>query len=281
MLLSEIKEYLQEFHLELNESVLNGLEKNKESAIHDKNENLANELWCLIETYKIQQKYICMFNELKKGNYENAWSLLEKIDITMGNLRENFGDGINHYHLPLVNTMIKYYEMLFPEYIFTSRESIIKSEKCSICGKVISLRSGCKHIPGKLYMGELCLREVTEFELLGLAIVKHPLDKYAIMKIDGMDYNYQVLEYLMSKLESPFRPWYVEKMTRKRPEYIKIGRNDRCPCDSGKKYKKCCMNTSNENGPHYKITLLGGEALKEEIIDYIGRWSDKSKKYSM
>lgn len=26
-------------------------------------------------------------------------------------------------------------------------------------------------------------------------------------------------------------------------EYKKIGRNDKCPCGSGKKYKKCCLNT--------------------------------------
>ena len=26
-------------------------------------------------------------------------------------------------------------------------------------------------------------------------------------------------------------------------EYKKIGRNDTCPCGSGKKYKKCCLNT--------------------------------------
>ena len=25
-------------------------------------------------------------------------------------------------------------------------------------------------------------------------------------------------------------------------ESEKIGRNDPCPCDSGKKYKKCCLN---------------------------------------
>jgi uncharacterized protein YecA (UPF0149 family) len=25
----------------------------------------------------------------------------------------------------------------------------------------------------------------------------------------------------------------------------KIGRNDPCPCGSGKKYKKCCMNKEN------------------------------------
>jgi len=27
----------------------------------------------------------------------------------------------------------------------------------------------------------------------------------------------------------------------------KVGRNDPCPCGSGKKYKKCCLNKSNGN----------------------------------
>ena len=28
---------------------------------------------------------------------------------------------------------------------------------------------------------------------------------------------------------------------------VKIGRNDPCPCGSGKKYKKCCLNKLGEN----------------------------------
>lgn len=86
-------------------------------------------------------------------------------------------------------------------------------------------------------MGELCLREVTDYEIIGVAIVRHPLDKYAILKLEGQEYNYQVLDYLMEKLDSPFRPWYVEELKRKRPEFINVGRNDKCPCGSGKNTK--------------------------------------------
>ena len=124
-------------------------------------------------------------------------------------------------------------------------------------------------------MGELCLREVTDYEIIGVAIVKHPLDKYAILKLEGQEYNYQVLDYLMEKLDSPFRPWYVEELKRKRPEFINVGRNDKCPCGSGKKYKMCCCGASREYGPHYRITLLGGEEMKEESIEYSGRWVEK------
>lgn len=36
---------------------------------------------------------------------------------------------------------------------------------------------------------------------------------------------------------------YKEAHTVKVREYKKIGRNDECPCGSGKKYKNCCLKT--------------------------------------
>ena len=32
----------------------------------------------------------------------------------------------------------------------------------------------------------------------------------------------------------------------------KIGRNDKCPCGSGKKYKNCCMNAGKYETTHYE-----------------------------
>lgn len=43
----------------------------------------------------------------------------------------------------------------------------------------------------------------------------------------------------------------------------KIGRNDPCPCGSGKKYKKCCLTLEREIG-----SLLNGEGL----LDYASLW---------
>ena len=160
MVLSEIKKYLQTFHMKLREDILQDLKEQKQVAVFNQEELLANELWCLIEVYNIQKNYLTMFQLLKTGKYEEAWRLMDNIDISMGNLRENFGEGMNSYNLTFINKIIKYYEKVFPDFVYTSREGIIKSEKCSICGKKASLRGGCSHIPGKLYMGELCLREV-------------------------------------------------------------------------------------------------------------------------
>ena len=262
--------------MELREDILQELKEQKQKAIYKQEEWLANELWCLIEVYNIHKNYLAMFQLLKSGKYEEAWRVMDRIDISMGNLRINFGEGMNHYNLTFINQIIKYYEKVFPDFVYTSREGIIKSEKCSICGEKVSLRGGCSHVPGKLYMGKLCLREVTDYEIIGVAIVKHPLDKYAILKLEGQEYNYQVLDYLMRKLDSPFRPWYIEELKRKRPEFMNVGRNEKCPCGSGNKYKRCCYNTPKEYGLHYRITLLGGEKMKEEAIEYSGRWVRKT-----
>lgn len=46
---------------------------------------------------------------------------------------------------------------------------------------------------------------------------------------------------------------YNELMARIRTKPLhrknaKVGRNDPCPCGSGKKYKNCCMNSGNYEG---------------------------------
>lgn len=33
-------------------------------------------------------------------------------------------------------------------------------------------------------------------------------------------------------------------------DYLKIGRNDQCPCGSGKKYKKCCLASGKYESMH-------------------------------
>lgn len=278
MQLYEIKEYLQQPHLEFKNSIEEELKIIKQKAVSESNEKLANEIWCLQEVYKIQKTYISMYNQLKAGKYFEGWLLLDQIDIDFCFLRENFEYDNNLYNLQFIETIIKEYEKTFPQYLYMSRESLIKSEKCSICGKKFSLRGGCNHKPGKLYMGELCLRVVTDVEFLGTAIVRNPFDRYAVMHMEGQEYDYSVLNELMGALLSPYIPWYVEKMTKKKPEFLHIGRNDKCPCGSGKKYKFCCRGTDNEYMPHNRITILGGYKIKEKPIECGGRFVGKKGK---
>lgn len=45
MLLSEIKDYLQIFHLELRDDILQDLKEKKQLAVNSRDELLANEIW--------------------------------------------------------------------------------------------------------------------------------------------------------------------------------------------------------------------------------------------
>ena len=47
--------------------------------------------------------------------------------------------------------------------------------------------------------------------------------------------KYKMINIRGSNLPNLFPPRFT--LVRKEP---KIGRNDKCPCGSGKKYKKCC-----------------------------------------
>ena len=52
----------------------------------------------------------------------------------------------------------------------------------------------------------------------------------------------------------------------------KIGRNDTCPCGSGKKYKKCCLNGPREipqADPGYTDDIIGFIELSNSINDLL------------
>lgn len=110
----------------------------------------------------------------------------------------------------------------------------------------------------------MCYRIVTEVEVLGISFVENPGNKYSVMflkdeKTDEQtdQYNYYTVDYLFDLIESPYDVWNLEVSQREsvKDDYEKAGRNDLCPCKSGKKFKKCCMQKIGEKYPHYKFIL--------------------------
>jgi hypothetical protein len=261
----KIEEYLEKANRQLDPQVPSELIKLKEQAVADKDENTANYIWCLQQVYKIQSSYLIAFERMKSGKFEDAWYALDRTDIEISFLDPHFKKyfgcpvGFKFYIGPILNS-VKQFQKLFPYRLFTSREDIVKEEKCSICGKKISLRHGCNHRIGQLYMGEMCCHEITDMEFLAIDIVTDPFDKYAIIKMEGQEYNYAPLEQLMNVITDPFTLWNVDELQVVNPEYKNIGRNDLCPCGSGKKYKKCCLGTDRIYTKHYRINLANRES---------------------
>ncbi len=59
---------------------------------------------------------------------------------------------------------------------------------------------------------------------------------------------------------------------------MKMGRNDLCPCGSGKKYKKCCVNLE-DNQPYDGVESRSGEA--EHFYDGLEDQYEKAKEQGL
>lgn len=273
MTVREIENYLKKPNRQLDLHVPGELVKLKEFAVADNDEQTANYIWCLQQVYKIQNSYLTAFKRMKTGQFEDAWNMLDRTDIEISFLEPHFEQyfgcpvGFKFHIGPILNS-VKQFQKLFPYRLFASREAIVKEERCSICGKKVSLRKGCNHKIGQLYMGEMCCHEITDMEFLAVAIVSDPFDKYAIINVNGQEYNYAPLEQLMKIITDPFTLWNVDELQVVSPEYINIGRNDLCPCGSGKKYKRCCFGTDNIYTKHYHINLANRENVEIQPLTF-------------
>lgn len=272
MNLEYIIDYLSKEKIEFDSNIEEEVNRFKIQAVRESNESLANEIWCYQQIYKIQRMYIDVFYKLKSNKFFEAWTSLERIDIELSFLRGNYDYSDDKFHLKFIEKIIKEYEKLFPYEFFMSRELIIKKVRCSICGKTNTIRNHCEHKVGKLYMGEMCSRIIEESEFISLAIVRNPFDKYTVLFPKDKEYNYFMLESLMPNLKTPYDRWYVEMLKEKNPIYKHTGRNDKCPCGSGKKYKKCCLGTEQEYVDHHKIILLDNPNVKPTPFTLGSTW---------
>ncbi|MCX5782993.1 MAG: SEC-C metal-binding domain-containing protein, partial [Elusimicrobia bacterium] len=91
-------------------------------------------------------------------------------------------------------------------------------------------------------------KEVRELSPAMLSHVKDPVMREKIKSLakkmlkDGVDIKSerQIKNWIKSHPEEVAPPATAPKIETYRRDEPKIGRNDPCPCASGKKYKKCC-----------------------------------------
>lgn len=224
----------------------------------------AKEMWCYEEIIKIQDKFITSFYQLKAENFYEGWCTLEQVEISIKFLKPHFHDNSDEFHVTYISKCTIQYQSLFPYKIFMSPEILEIEKICNICSKKISIRNPCGHQVGEIYNGKLCGRIVTQAKALGMAMVEEPLQKYSVPFIVDPKgeakkdhYNYSLIKYLIKRLDSPFHGWAVELTKRRQPHsrYTHVGKNDKCPCGSGKKYKKCCLLEKGVLGPHCVFTF--------------------------
>lgn len=233
----------------------------KYAALHQ--ELLANKCWVYQKILYVHKIYNQAFFLLKSKKYNAGWNLLGRVEIEIGFLKKHIHLVDKNYRINFIEANIIKLQALFPYHIFASSEFISKEEVCGICRMNVSVRNPCGHLPGELYMGIMCNREVTISEMLGLALVENPVNKYSVMFNESKDpiirdnEQFGNLNYILNFLKGPYEPWDMEVTARLFPhtDYPGLQPEDSCPCHEGKLYKDCCFLKEGIQGFHYQFGL--------------------------
>ena len=236
---------------------LHMLSEQKAEAVASGDQMTAKAVWCLEAIARIQDHFVSAFLRLMAGEFQDAWNLLERCEIEIGFLDRHFTEAGNEFGVEHARIHTKQLQELYPLSVAVSPALLHKEVRCSICDSKLTLRNRCKHVHGEIYDGEMCGRVITETELLHIALVTNPVQKFSyIFPQDSDDRPFRPIKDLVIKIGSPWRRWgfYKEERRQFHPAFKGIGRNDWCPCKSRVKYKRCCLGKETVF-PHFVISL--------------------------
>lgn len=264
---------------ETDKGVKDTLKKFKEQALARNDQSEAKLIWIYEEILEIQKNYISAFHQMKNGSYYDAWCSLERVENNIHFLEPHYKPEFDEYKLQFIDKHTKQYQSLFPYKMFFSPALLVLEKLCSICQRPISIRNFCGHRIGEIYNGEMCCRIVKKAEPFEVSLVETPVQKYSVAFFNdpktgqrGDHYNYTLVRYLIERLNGPFDTWNVQWTKKRQPHsrYKHVGRNESCPCGSGKKYKYCCLRESGILRPHCEFIFSVQPAehlLTTEYID--------------
>lgn len=155
----------------------------KKEFVEKKLENEANLIFTFENSLKVLQYELEMLVFIKQDKMAEAWDKLVDAQVIFGNVVRTYPFEANSLkgYLERLND---YEKLLFPQLHFHSAGGIIKESKCSICNNDYEK---CDHLKGKLYMGEMCCRIITEMELEEVSYVENPANKHCRVLTIEMD----------------------------------------------------------------------------------------------
>ena len=260
MTLEEICEVLAELRTNFssrdNTKLARELAEHKKDAILGGDEPLAKEIWCLEQVLKAHEAYVRGFAHCKLREFYAGWCAFEDTAVAVHHLKRHFRARRHDFQLNFLEKHIDQFQRMFPYKLFFSTGMMVRERTCTICGAIKGLRTNCAHLKGEIYQGVMAAERISKFDLLEVSLVDDPVDKRCVAFRGNVDdYNYVLVDYITGALVSPFDSWDVEETFRyeRHEKFEDVGRNDKCPCGSGKKYKKCCSSATGVKFPHFEL----------------------------
>lgn len=242
-----------------------------DKAVLQDEETTANALWVVQKFLDFVKSYSLFWSHLWTGQYKDAWMKLQDASDNLRMVRKFTADQtflcVNRF-----DQQLKQLEKLFPYDVFMSTEMIIQHQTCSICGNN-PLDPQCDHMPGQLYGGKYCYLVAGDMEVRNVALISDPIDKRQVIDVldEGQteEQKYHILTEFTRDRTNPYLMFSYQEAEEETPlsEYGDIGRNDPCPCNSGKKLKNCCLDKGFIMTPciDIEITEYFGMQLKEAM----------------
>lgn len=225
-------------------------------------EDTLNDLAILGFMADLLSEYATFWERVSKREYEPSWmALQDALDLIRLLKRVSLID-VSGFENQLADI-----EKTYPYRIFASTGCIAKRVECSICGKDID-SFACPHRQGYLYQGKIAQGIVTEMESFDhVALTEHPEDKRCIMQAEGHPYKFRAIDFLADNLAarrfviSNFSHVEMSERRKRNEEFVAQGRNERCRCGSGKKFKHCCIAKEYVTYPHAEFVFRGNPDL--------------------
>ena len=229
--------------------------KNKAVAIND--QVTAKAVWCLETIGRVQDHFVSVFLHIDTNKFQEAWNRLDSCENEIYLLDNHFKEVDGEFGIEHARRHTKQLQELYPYKWGVSPAMVYKEVRCSICDAKLTLRTGCEHRAGEIYDGKYCARRITGMELLHIALVDNPVQKFSVIFPNGNDdQQFTIIKYLGDALSSPWDRWSYDKEERRQhhPLFKGVGRNDPCPCGTTLKYKRCCL-TKETVMPHFRFNL--------------------------
>lgn len=164
---------IQKEEIEFLEKYNNKLSLLKKSFVENQLEYESNLIFCFEESVRTIQLELTMIVNLKEDKMDIAWDNLVDAQVSASTVVSNHPNGqdLEGY----LDKLRSYEIILFPKMMFASIGGIVKKSECSICNDSYGK---CNHIKGKLYMGEMCCRVITEMVAEEFSVVENPANKH-------------------------------------------------------------------------------------------------------
>jgi hypothetical protein len=240
------------------EELKNKIEVPKGNLLY-KFEQQLNELFVFRTYIQFLITYADYWKALTEEKFSHSWNSLQDTINQFRIVKKFSEDNEESKHLVFFEKQLISLEKLYPYNIFFSIGAVVDYYECSICGLDID-SDDCPHFKGNLYGGVMAVAIAKNIrELNHISMVKHPADKRCVVKYEEDGEQFKLVRYLSSLVrEKRLKPFDFGELRFSNkiipnPDYVKLGRNEKCFCGSGLKFKHCCIDKKSVKGGHVDI----------------------------